>query len=139
MRKPMKTRLLVCTSAMLAVAALHGQTLEGFGYRALATGVTRPMLVVLANLATAPALAHDRAYYEDFVFNEQRRPSVNGYFREVSTGRFAWARAGVIGPINFTAAELGNNYTPTNMDFGLRRQLYHSNLIHRTMTSGLFN
>src|SRR5688572_14129593 len=98
----MKIRLLLCTLALFLTAISHAQTLEGFGYRSLATGLSRPMLVVLADFATAPPLAHDRAYYEDFVFNEQRRPSVNGYFREVSNGRFAWARAGVIGPIAFT-------------------------------------
>ena len=135
----MKIGFLLGASSMLLASTLLGQSLQDFGYRTRATGSTRSLLVVLANFATALPLGHNLAYYDDFVFNAQRRPSVNGYFQEVSNGRFTWRRAGAIGPIQFTAGELGENFTPAGMDFGLRRQLYHSNLVHRTMTSGLFN
>jgi len=135
----MKTRFILYFAAMLLDPALRAQSLQDFGHGAWATGSTRSLLVVLANFATADPLGHDLAYFDDFVFNAQRRPSVNGYFQEVSNGRFTWRRAGAIGPINFTAGELGANFTPDGMEFGLRRQLYHSNMVHRIMTSGLFN
>ncbi len=116
-----------------------GQTVQTFGHGALATGASRPMLVVLADFATGQPFGHDRAYYDDFVFNAQRQPSVNGYFKEVSNARFTWQRAGVIGPIPFPSGEMGTNFTPVSMDFNLRRLLYHSNMVHRIMTSGLFD
>lgn len=116
-----------------------GQTLTDFGFGILATGSTRRMLVVLADFETAPAFAHTPQFYDGLIFNSQQQPSVNGYYNEVSNGRFLWTNAAIIGPIHFSSAELGANFTPDTMDFGLRRLLYHSNLVHRAMSSGLFD
>ncbi len=137
----LRVRTFLVLSAAVFGLALPGlgQTLQNFGFGALATGGAHPMLVVLADFATGDAFGHDGAYYDDFIFNAQRRPSVNGYFKEVSNGRFSWQRAGVIGPIPFTLGEMGANFTPASMDFNLRRLLYHSNMVHRIMASGLFN
>jgi M6 family metalloprotease-like protein len=134
-----QTLIVLSAAGLWLVFPALGQTLQDFGHGALATGSSRPMLVVLADFATGQPFGHDPAYYDDFVFNAQRRPSVNGYFKEVSNGRFTWQRAGVIGPIPFTFGEMGTNFTPVSMDFNLRRLLYHSNMVHRIMASGLFN
>jgi len=137
----LRVRALVLVSAAVFGLAYQGagQTLQQFGLGYLATGGSRPMLVVLADFATGLPFGHDSAYYDDFIFNAQHQPSVNGYFKEVSNGRFTWQRAGVIGPIPFTFGEMGTNYTPTNMVYAQRQLLYHSNMVHRIMASGLFN
>ena len=124
---------------LLSALSSSAQTLRDFGFGSMATGPTRRMLVVLADFATAPAFAHDQSFYEGLFFQTLQRPSVNGYFQEVSNDRFTWTRAGIIGPIAFSESELGQNFTPETMEFGLRQLLYHSNLVHRAMASGLFN
>ena len=87
-------------------------TLQDFGYQhmrvnnALPSG-HRPLLVIVADFAGDPVLAHDRNYYDQLTFDLFSSLSVNGYFLENSLGRFYWSRAGqgTIGPVPFTAQE----------------------------------
>lgn len=100
---------------------VKAQTLEDFGYGRLqvrgkeARG-TRPLLVILAEHEDYPALAHDRDYYDNLIFNyfatdADGRPinNLNAYYSVNSNGRFSWTRAGagVYGPFSFTGADLG--------------------------------
>jgi M6 family metalloprotease-like protein len=78
----------------------------------------RPLLVVLVSFdlpsiggsttAEPGPLAHDAGYYHQLIFNPfpdasvgTMGRSVNGYYMDVSCGRFQWSRAGdVIGPLH---------------------------------------
>lgn len=75
---------------------------------------SRPLLVIwIRHADNTPATELDRRkqYYEDLIFGRpdpsrgyperlrQLEPSVNGYYQEVSNGKFGWRRAGFIGPI----------------------------------------
>lgn len=97
------------------------QTLEDFGYSRLkvngkeALGA-RPLLVILTEHAESPALAHNRDYYDNLIFNYFAKDdngnlinNLNGYFLVNSNGRFYWTRAGAgtIGPFKFTGADVG--------------------------------
>ena len=82
---------------LLAVLAgpVGAATLADFGYQNMrihnqaATGV-RPLLVVLVTFANRPAFAHPPSYYQSLVFSASS-PSLYGYHREASHGRFAWS------------------------------------------------
>src|SRR5579871_6501367 len=106
--KTMKNNWTTTLAAATTFAALSfGQSLSDFGYQRLTVNGTpalgqRPLAVILveydgavpaANLAQAPPLAHDAAYYDSLVFN-YLKTSVNGYYLENSHGRFLWTRAG---------------------------------------------
>jgi M6 family metalloprotease-like protein len=94
-------------AATVFAAVSFGQAPTDFGYQRLTVNGTpalgqRPLVVILmqydgavpaANLAQAPPLAHDKAYYDSLVFNPLAT-SVNGYYMENSHGRFLWTRAG---------------------------------------------
>lgn len=97
---------------MLLPLMLCAQTLEDFGYGNMkvngrAALGNRPLVTILARFGGAPTLAHDKAYFDNLVYNWLTPPSVNGYFQQVSNGRFLWSRpgAGVLGPLDFTEAE----------------------------------
>ncbi len=83
-------------------------TPENFGYGrltghgAMARG-TRPLLVVLSEYSDVKLRSHhDKARYERMFFGRGARSddaSVVGYFRAMSSGRFQYSRAGVVGPV----------------------------------------
>lgn len=90
-------------------AAAAPPTLIDFGFSKMnVPRFHRPLLVILVEYDGSPALFHKPNVYDDLVFNPLRFPSVNGYFTEISNGRFSWSRAGgrgPIGPIRLPAAD----------------------------------
>ncbi len=107
----MKGRLLAAgvTVLLLATGAARATShfvLRDFGHEKMKPPSSIPLLVVTAQYAGKPTLAHPNAFYDELVFNQLRPPSVNGYFMENSRGRFFWSRAGqgTIGPFQLPAA-----------------------------------
>ncbi|MDR7420145.1 MAG: hypothetical protein QN178_14680 [Armatimonadota bacterium] len=95
-------------------------TLRDFGYEKMKTPPSVPLLVITAQYAGRPTLAHANETYDALVFNQLRPPSVNGYFIENSRGRFSWSRAGqgIIGPLRLPAAvgqETNDNKRPARV------------------------
>lgn len=87
-----------------------GPTLKDFGFgRKKVPTSNRPLLVILIEYDGKPTLGHQPNEYDEIIFNPLRPPSINGYFTEVSNGRFHWSRAGrgIIGPIRLSAADAG--------------------------------
>jgi hypothetical protein len=99
------------------IAGVHGATaLERgmFGWRSAEISGTRPLLVIW--LREPDSLAPDelgkyRSYYQDVVFGRSGtgpsgaprghfERSVANYYREVSGGKFAWSKAGMVGPLS---------------------------------------
>ena len=122
MEKPFRvTRAVVMLVAALLLAGppAGAASLEDFGYGRLTVNGTaargaRPLLVILtqftsgAKVGAVQPLAHDAAYYNQFVFNPLNLPrSVNGYYEENSHGRFYWTKAGagVYGPYTFASSQ----------------------------------
>ena len=127
--------------------ALHAATLQDFGFQNMKVNGRLPLgqgrlLVTLIRVQGGFDFGpdHTRAYYDNLVFNLASTQSLSGYFLENSNGRFLWTRAGpgTIGPIDLPVPE---NYSNTAQraggDAGLTDRLYHSNLVARTMMSGL--
>jgi len=93
-------------------AANAQPTLQDFGYQnikingQLATG-HRPLLVMIATFDGQPTLAHSVGHFDSLIFPLFGTQSANGYFLEVSNGRFFWSRTplGIVGPVNFSAEE----------------------------------
>jgi hypothetical protein len=85
-----RVQTLIVLSAAAFWLALPGvgQTLQTFGHGSLATGASRPLLVVLADFATGGPFGHYPAYY-DCVFHDGSREC--GLF----SGSFAFVRDGV--------------------------------------------
>lgn len=134
--------------AMLAfLGTASGASLQDFGYQSmnvngkLAIG-QRPLLLIVANFAgetdsagNPEPMVHDAAYYDDLVFNLSRYPSVNGYFKAVSNGRFSWTRAGVV-QLNLPASAHDATWPgPPHV----HDAPYTSNLVYQAMASGQFN
>jgi M6 family metalloprotease-like protein len=131
-------------------------SLADFGYQTmrvngqLAAG-PRPLVVVLIRF---DSMDFPPAYFEDYfltnIFDPLGPHTVNGYMLENSNGRFYWSRSshpGVIRPHPLPDSE---NYGPTLVRAGgqpgannppairdLTDLLFHSNLVARTMMSGL--
>ena len=116
MRYPLTLRWfllgLVLAVTMSRVAA--AQAPEEFGYNRIEAKGPRPLLVVLTQFDTYPALTHDANYYDQIAFNTfgqpaSNNPSLSGYFIENSNGRFFWTRAGqgVVGPYFFSKDDVG--------------------------------
>jgi hypothetical protein len=115
--------ILALAVASLIAAASPAAALERgmFGWRAAEVSGSRPLLVILLHEAdgtTTEALANYRAAYQDIVFGHDAagvptdprghfERSAASYYREVSSGRFAWRRAGFVGPL--TAAVKGKS------------------------------
>jgi len=116
--------------------ALHAAvTLADFGYQnmkvngVLAAGPgPRPLVVILVNFAGYPRITNSPSFFADLIFNASRYPSFNGYFQAVSNGRFSYSNAGVIGPLNLSAAE-------TEINWAGNDTLYCSNIIYKAMIS----
>jgi len=126
-------------------------TLDELGYQTLrvngelALG-SRPLLVVLID-AEGSGLEyppdHNLEYYRSNIFDVYEAQSVNGFLLENSNDRFSFSRTGhpgVIGPVALPADE---RYPPTleraGGDVQLADLLFHSNLVARTMMSGLID
>jgi M6 family metalloprotease-like protein len=126
-------------------------TLEALGYQTLrvngelALG-SRPLLAVLID-ADGSGLEfppdHNLDYYLTNIFDVSGAQAVNGFLLENSLGRFTFSRTGhpgVIGPVALSADE---RFPPTlaraGNDERLADLLFHSNLVARTMMSGLVN
>jgi hypothetical protein len=108
--------VLLLALAALAAAAPGTAALDRgmFGWRAAEVAGTRPLLVIW--IREPDGLAQDeltkyRTYYQDIVFGRSGTApsgdhrdhldrSVLNYFHEVSSGKFAWSRAGLVGPLN---------------------------------------
>jgi hypothetical protein len=88
---------------------------KAFSWRRLAAPASRPLLVIWIRQpddTPASELQRRRQYYEDLIFGHsdqtrtypdqvrQLEPSIASYYHEVSGGKFAWRRAGFIGPLN---------------------------------------
>jgi M6 family metalloprotease-like protein len=120
LRSVLIAMLLLAINFILQTPAA-AQTPEDFGYGRMtingkeAKGA-RPLLVILTEHAGYPALAHNRDYYDNLIFNyfatdANGNPinNLNGYFLVNSNGRFHWSRAGAgtVGPFQFSGADLG--------------------------------
>jgi hypothetical protein len=102
--------------AALAAGAPRTAALDRgiFGWRVAEVSGTRPLLVIWIREPDAMAqdeLTKYRTYYQDAVFgrigtaptgapHDHLERSVLNYFREVSSGKFTWSRAGFVGPLN---------------------------------------
>jgi M6 family metalloprotease-like protein len=104
--------LLVYLLTLMVVVVNAQPTLQDFGYQnlkingQLATG-HRPLLVMIATFDGQPTLAHSVGYFDSLIFPLFGTQSANGYFLEVSNGRFFWSRTplGIVGPVDFSAEE----------------------------------
>jgi M6 family metalloprotease-like protein len=130
-------------------------TLEDFGYNHMqfngrvqlngheARG-NRPLLVILVRFGGV-ALAHDNAYYDDFVFNFFNTNSVNGCYLENSNSRFFWSRAstgvypGMIGPLDLPMGENRAAFNALAPAGQLGEELFVSNIVYRAMTMTSFS
>lgn len=94
---------LLCLSGALTASA---STLTNFGYANMATGPSRPMLVILANFAS-PAFTNGASWpygvgadiinFSNRVFEvSTTKWTANSYFKEVSNNRFQWTPAAVL-------------------------------------------
>ena len=113
--------------------------LADFGYGTMraanSLGGTRPLLVVLVHFNDSPMVGNSNSF-EHLVFDTAHQPrNVQGAFHEMSNGRFAWTRAGVV-TITVPASDRITNTAARIPDENLAVLLYHSNLVHRTMVSG---
>lgn len=121
-------------------------TLADFGYQnlkvngALPLGA-RPLLVILACFDTNDLgtcfdnnFTNGWQYYQDWVFNSARQPvSINGYFHEVSNGRFFWAPADTdLGP-GAGVTRVWVNSAGCLECPGVTEFSYFSNIIYRAM------
>ena len=92
------------------------KSLSDFGYDTMTVNKVearghRPLLMVLVEFDGGAPLAHSAAYYDELVFNPfvdlglgTLGRSVNGYYMNVTGGRFQWSRASdVIGPLRVPA------------------------------------
>lgn len=92
----------------------------------------RPLLVIVVDFAGANPLAHNAPWYDSFVFDvSPTTQSVNGYYSEISNGRFSWSRGATIGPLALPGS---NRYANFPND-----TTYSSNLVWHAMVSGLFD
>jgi len=140
---------------LLAVLALQNAaravSLQDFGYQhmnvngQLALG-QRPLLLIVASFAGetypdgSPApLLHDASFYDNEVFNGAQYPSLNGYFSNMSNGRFSWTRAGLV-TLSLPASQQDKNWPGPGGDGpGEHDRPYMSNLVYQAMASGQFN
>jgi len=99
-------------AACAAVAGTRADALERgtFGWRTAEVSGTHPLLAIwVREPDETPRADLDKyvRYYSDTIFGTNRGPGIHpretpnvvAYFREVSLGRFAWSRAGLIGPV----------------------------------------
>jgi M6 family metalloprotease-like protein len=105
--------LAVMAFCLTATTSTRAQTLTDFGYKRMTVPGTpasgaRPLAVVLMSYAGSPGFLHDKAYYDDLIFNPFKT-SFNGYFLENSQGRFHWSKAGagIYGPFSYAATDYG--------------------------------
>ena len=124
-------------SLLVRATAAQAASLPDFGHRhiringRLASG-GRPLVVIMANFSGAPAFAHNAAYFDSLIFDltHPLTPrSLNSFFLENSNGRFFWNRAGIIGPILFSAAERKMNYPGTDQSAA-----YYSNIVAKAIS-----
>lgn len=113
-------------SALMFSAPIAPATLSDFGHQNIRVNGQlslrpRPLVMILANFAGGQPFANTD--FDALVFDTQSTLGVAGYFREVSNGRFSWSRAGIIGPVQFTAAESDANHLddPKGISFVIRR------------------
>ena len=88
---------------------------------------SRPLLVILVNFEGRPRISQPNSFYSNLVFNVSGNAAqfVNGAFAENSNDRFSWSMAGVIGPLELSAAEAM-----------LPGVAFHSNIVARAMLFG---
>jgi M6 family metalloprotease-like protein len=144
----MKTRftvfLLIAALAALLLWPMAGRAdvpmLEDFGYTNLASvhklQAERRLLVVIAQFEDG-TMAHTKDWYDHFIFDPTNQPrSVNGYFQEVSNGRFRWTHAGTVEIVVPAIDRYPTFLVGAGGNVPLADKLYSSNLVHRTMISG---
>ncbi len=149
MRRPKLLFYVIAISALVWFRLVPGAcaaTLADFGYQKLKVNGqvpagTRPLLVILAcfdsnNLGTCFGnnFTNGWQYYQDWVFNSARQPvSLNGYFNEVSNGRFSWAPADTeLGP-GAGVTRVWVNYPGCLECPGVTEVSYFSNIIYQAM------
>lgn len=125
-------------SRLLAVICLGGAlsapaaTLSDFGFGNMATGSSRPMLVILAVFSspTFPDGANITTYSNRVFSLNPGAWTVNAYFQEVSNDRFQWTPTRVL---RVDMPESGR-YTNFNDD-----SAYASNIIYCAVATNAFN
>jgi M6 family metalloprotease-like protein len=119
--------------ALTGPALAQSPTLADFGHGRLLSRTTWPLLVVMVEFTDRTFPNNTTNWWDGFSFNVSNAPpGIAAYFSQVSLGRFAWTRGGVI---HFTES-------PTNRWAGWNARLtnnaglhYHSNLIYRAITT----
>lgn len=108
---------LLLLALLLGAQTLAANALDArsFGWRRWDAAGPRPLLVIWIRQADDTPISElnrRKQYYEDLIFGRpdpgrgypdrvrQLDQSVNGYFREMSGGKFTWSRAGFVGPLN---------------------------------------
>lgn len=107
-------------------------TLADFGYENMATGTSRPMLVILANFAT-PVFPNGTniTYYSNRVFEvSTTKWTCNSYFKEVSNDRFQWT------PTRVLRVDMPESGRWANFP---NDSAYASNIIHWAVTANGFD
>ncbi|MBI5385934.1 MAG: hypothetical protein HZA90_14745 [Verrucomicrobia bacterium] len=92
-----RSSALLLAAGLAAANWLSAATLTDFGYQAIRVDGdlnvgSRSLLVLLGNFSGRPAFYTNAAYYQSLVFSASA-PSLYGFFRESSNGRFFWSMA----------------------------------------------
>lgn len=132
---------------LLAELSARGATLADFGYDRFDPPSSRFLLVLLANFTNhadhpfrfGTDYGAATNYYDNWVFNPTNQPdSLNGYFNEISNGRFTWRRGGTI-MVLLSTNQSWASYEARTGDGGLANLLYSSNLVHQAMITNQSN
>jgi len=137
-----RLNLLLIGMALLAAEdrtrlAIAASDVRDFGFQNLnVNGLLalghRPLLLVVVEFSGASSLAHTAAWYDSFFFDlAPTRQTVNGYYMEISNGRFFWSRGATIGPLALPESNR-RAYFPDDTT-------YTSNLVWLAMVSDLID
>jgi M6 family metalloprotease-like protein len=107
--------LVVLALATVLVSTARALDVKSFGWNAKPATGTRPLLVIWVRPpddTPAGVLEARKRQYENLAFGQPRHagtypdrlrelePSIVDYYRDASGGKFAWSRAGFVGPLN---------------------------------------
>ena len=132
-------RTLTWLALVLCCLPTRAASLTDFGYRNLATPAQWPLLVVLANF-TDGAFDGSTNSWDAYMFGAGAPSNtLNGFFSEVSNGRFQFTRGATIQVSLSGYYRYSNVLSRVSGDNGLANTLYCSNIVYRAMLSSVFS
>ena len=136
---PLRLWLLGCAVALCLARSAAAFEAEDFGYRHLDPGPDRSTLLVLINYSDT-GIPPGSNYWDNFMFDPTHAPEgVNAYFKEVSQGKFAWKRAGVVQIDQPASNRWINLFTAFTNSYDLADQVFFTNLMSQVLASGQFD